>query len=61
MSMEDIQDIRFTHTEVHAGERTLVKTTCIFCGMSMLLSQSDGSLDKWERWHDCDRIILAPH
>lgn len=55
--MDDISDIRFTHTEVHAGTRLLIKSECIFCGMSMLLSEADGSLQKWEKWHVCDNVI----
>jgi len=56
----DIEEFRFNHTEVNAGGRVLVKSTCRYCGMSMLLSAADGSLQKWERWHECDRVILAP-
>ncbi len=55
--MSDIEDIRYTHTEVRAGDRLLIKSTCLSCGMAMLLSATDGSLDKWERWHVCDRVI----
>ena len=55
--MSDVEDIRFTHTEVRAGARLLVKSECMFCGMSMLLSKADGSLEKWERWHVCDNVI----
>ncbi len=49
-------DNRFNHTEVRAGDRLLIKTTCIVCGMSMLLSAADGSLQKWESWHECDTL-----
>ena len=54
---DDIEDIRFAHTEVRAGDRLLVKSECVFCGMSMMLSAADGSLQKWERWHVCDNVI----
>ena len=60
-AMDALEDFRFTHTEVRAGERLLIKTNGQLCGMSMLLSAKDGSLEKWERWHDCDRIIVAPY
>jgi len=59
MSDMDLEEFRFNHTEVNAGTRVLIKTTCRYCGMSMLLSAADGSLQKWERWHECDRVILA--
>jgi len=55
--MSAVEDIRFHHTEVRAGERLLIKSTCLTCGMSMLLSSADGSLEKWERWHECDVIL----
>ena len=55
--MSEIEDIRFHHTEIHAGTRLLVKSTCMNCGMSVLLSAADGSLKKWERWHECDVIL----
>jgi hypothetical protein len=55
--MGPLEEIRFNHTEVRAGNRLLIKTTCLFCGMSMLLSDTDGSLQKWEGWHVCDNII----
>jgi hypothetical protein len=45
--------------EVRAGNRLLIKSTCIHCGMSMLLSANDGSLQKWERWHVCDSVIAV--
>jgi hypothetical protein len=57
--MSDIEDSRFNHTEVHAGARLLIKSTCLNCGMSMLLSAADGSLEKWERWHECDVILTV--
>lgn len=56
--MSDLEYSRFNHTEVHAGTRLLIKSTCLNCGMSMLLSAADDSLEKWERWHECD-VILA--
>ncbi len=56
--MSTMEDSRFHHTEVHAGNRLLIKSTCMNCGMSMLLSAADESLQKWERWHECD-VILA--
>jgi len=59
--MSSIEDIRFNHTEVRAGDRLLIKTTCLHCGMSMLLSDSDGSLEKWESWHVCDQVIAVPY
>jgi hypothetical protein len=52
-----IEDGRFNHTEVHAGNRLLIKSTCLNCGMSMLLSAADDTLQKWERWHECDVIL----
>jgi hypothetical protein len=55
--MSDIDDIRFNHTEIRAGDRLLIKSTCMSCGMSMLLSTADDSLQKWERWHECDVIL----
>jgi hypothetical protein len=55
--MSAIEDSRFNHTEIHAGDRLLIKSTCLNCGMSMLLSAADGSLQKWERWHECDVIL----
>lgn len=54
--MRPIEDIRFTHTDVRAGDRLLIKSTCNDCGMSMLLSPNDGSLQKWESWHICDNV-----
>jgi hypothetical protein len=57
--MSAIEDIRYAHTEVRAGNRLLIKSTCIHCGMSMLLSASDGSLQKWEKWHVCDSVIAV--
>jgi hypothetical protein len=54
---DEIEDIRFAHTQVRAGDRVLVKSECVFCGMSMMLSEADGSLQKWERWHVCDNVI----
>jgi hypothetical protein len=36
----------------------LVKSTCIYCGISTLGSASDGSLDRWEAAHDCK---VKPH
>ncbi|HTZ88798.1 MAG TPA: hypothetical protein VMA71_00580 [Alloacidobacterium sp.] len=60
-TMATIDDIRYSHTEVRAGDRLLIKATCNRCGMSMLLSAADGSLQKWERWHVCDSVILSPY
>jgi hypothetical protein len=57
--MSDIEDGRFNHTEIRAGDRLLIKSTCMNCGMSMLLSAADDSLRKWERWHECDVILAA--
>ena len=31
----------------------LVKSTCIYCGTSILASVFDGLLDQWEEAHDC--------
>lgn len=31
----------------------LVKSTCIYCGISTLGSVIDGSLDRWGAVHDC--------
>lgn len=59
--MSGIEDIRYTHTEIRAGDRLLIKTTCNFCGMAMLLSATDGSLEKWERWHVCDSVLAVPY
>jgi len=59
--MSAIEDIRYSHTEVRAGDRLLIKTTCNNCGMAMLLSATDGSLEKWENWHVCDRVIAVPY
>jgi hypothetical protein len=59
--IEDIRDIRFMHTEIRAGDRLLIKSTCISCGMAMLLSAADGSLQKWERWHVCDTVLPIGH
>jgi len=49
-------DNRFAHAEVRAGDRLLIKSTCRICGMAMLLSAADGSLEKWESWHECDNL-----
>ena len=57
IDMSGLEEIRFSHTEVRAGDRLLIKSTCNYCGMSMLLSATDGSLHKWESWHVCDSII----
>jgi hypothetical protein len=59
--MSAFEDVRYTHTEVRAGDRLLIKSTCNNCGMSMLLSEADGSLQKWETWHVCDSVIVVPY
>jgi hypothetical protein len=35
----------------------LVKSTCDRCGAFQLGSYEDGSLDTWEREHDCEKTV----
>jgi hypothetical protein len=57
--MNTTDGVLFMRTEVRAGDRLLIKSTCVMCGMAMLLSATDGSLEKWEDWHTCDKIITV--
>ena len=46
---------RFTYKIVAADERTMVLSTCAQCGACKKCSKLDGSLEKWEKSHRCNR------
>jgi hypothetical protein len=33
---------------------SLIRSTCTWCGASQMVSETDGSLERWENGHDCD-------
>lgn len=43
----------FTCTPVHEGNSIRILSVCKSCGASRVVSVSDGSLDEWQRTHEC--------
>lgn len=43
----------FSCTPVHEGMSIRILSVCRSCGASRVVSVSDGSLEQWERTHDC--------
>lgn len=56
-----IQDgkARFTHTEERFGKRIMIVSTCNDCGAANVVSPYDGSLEEWERNHECEKRAKA--
>lgn len=44
---------RFTRTLATTDTRLLIASTCNGCGESKLVSEFDGSLERWEEEHVC--------
>lgn len=43
----------FTRTLERSGARLLIRSACVKCGDSKLVSKHDGSLQEWEDGHRC--------
>ena len=56
--MSQSNTIQFTRYLVRMQDLTFVHSICLKCGASKLLSSSDGSLEEWEKRHQCN--IAAP-
>ena len=48
---------RFTLKEIRTEKTTLIVCTCNDCGAAKVVSHFDGSLERWERDHQC--VITA--
>lgn len=43
----------FDRSLIRDGVRLIIRSACILCGESKLVSSADGSLDDWEDGHQC--------
>ncbi len=55
--MSRVED--FDRNFVYEGVRTMIRSVCPECGAWTIASHIDGSLEEWERAHDC-RNTTAP-
>ena len=46
---------RFNYNEVRTGTAALIIVTCTLCGSAKVVSHFDGTLEEWERGHECNR------
>lgn len=45
---------QFTYNELRTDKVTLIVITCNNCGGARVVSHFDGSLERWERDHQCE-------
>lgn len=56
----------YSCTAVHEGSSIRILSVCRICGASRVVSVSDGTLDEWQRSHECaperepPRPVLMP-
>jgi hypothetical protein len=59
-SVASAQPLRFHHLPVRVNGHLLIKSECVRCGQSRVVSAADGSLEAWETTHRCNEIRSAP-
>jgi hypothetical protein len=49
----------FEYHPVKVEDRLLIKSVCVRCGASRIVSGTDGTLEEWVTTHDCRGAQLA--